>query len=255
VDSDVSPINPSTLRYTRAPHIAREYDRVHANNALFAYDSALLDGWFLDPGRLLDLGCGTGRHVEQFARRGFRVTGVDLSPHMLSLARRRLLSDDLQAQLIEGNMLELDALGLGQYDYALCMFSTLGMVQGYGNRLSFLKAVRRRVAPGGLLSFHVHNSLRPCWGFLGVLWWLGAHAWVLLSRREFGDRIIPSYRSIPDLYVHLFSEGEIRRLLEDSGWRLKELVPLNASRNGPLRGSPARRLRANGFIVLAERPA
>ena len=39
--------------------------------------------------RILDLGCGTGRHAVEFAKRGFDVTGVDFSEAMLSRARER----------------------------------------------------------------------------------------------------------------------------------------------------------------------
>jgi len=39
--------------------------------------------------RILDLGCGTGRHAIEFARRGFDVTGVDFSEAMLTRARER----------------------------------------------------------------------------------------------------------------------------------------------------------------------
>jgi 2-polyprenyl-3-methyl-5-hydroxy-6-metoxy-1,4-benzoquinol methylase len=38
-------------------------------------------------GSLLDLSCGPGRHVVEFAQRGFRVTGVDRSPFLLDRAR------------------------------------------------------------------------------------------------------------------------------------------------------------------------
>ncbi|MBL8048647.1 MAG: methyltransferase domain-containing protein [Chthonomonas sp.] len=40
-------------------------------------------------GRVLDLGCGTGRHAAIFAEQGFAVTGVDFSPGMLAEARRK----------------------------------------------------------------------------------------------------------------------------------------------------------------------
>jgi ubiquinone/menaquinone biosynthesis C-methylase UbiE len=40
--------------------------------------------------RLLDIGCGTGRHLAMFAAMGLNVTGLDASPHMLDLAGRRL---------------------------------------------------------------------------------------------------------------------------------------------------------------------
>jgi ubiquinone/menaquinone biosynthesis C-methylase UbiE len=40
--------------------------------------------------RLLDIGCGTGRHLEMFLEMGLDVSGLDASPHMLGFAKRRL---------------------------------------------------------------------------------------------------------------------------------------------------------------------
>jgi cyclopropane fatty-acyl-phospholipid synthase-like methyltransferase len=41
------------------------------------------------PLRILDLPCGQGRHSIELARRGYEVTGVDLSPYLLDIARER----------------------------------------------------------------------------------------------------------------------------------------------------------------------
>jgi SAM-dependent methyltransferase len=49
---------------------------------------------------VLDLGCGSGRHLVQFAGHGFEVHGVDSSPHALRLARAWLESQQLRAHLI-----------------------------------------------------------------------------------------------------------------------------------------------------------
>lgn len=242
------------MRYIQAPHIALDYDLTFADTALFAHDCELMDTWFPEPGRLLDLGCGTGRHVAHFARRGFEVTGVDLSPHMLEVARRKLARQGLKATLIQGNMLELDTFGLAPVRYATCMFSTLGMVQGLANRVRFLEQIRGHVVPGGLLALHAHNALRQAWAPWGPIWWLGALAWVKARGLEFGDRILSVYRSIPDLFIHLFTEKEIRSSLQEAGWDLVEFVYLNLPRNGPLRLRVARGLRANGFVALARRP-
>jgi SAM-dependent methyltransferase len=49
--------------------------------------------------RVLDIGCGTGRHLVMFLNMGLDVTGLDASPHMLEMARRKLGS---RAQLHQG---------------------------------------------------------------------------------------------------------------------------------------------------------
>jgi SAM-dependent methyltransferase len=74
----------------RYDEIAEWYDAEFATSALG--DSArtiaarlLGDG----PGKLLDVGCGGGAHAAAFAERGWSVTGVDVSPVQLELARRR----------------------------------------------------------------------------------------------------------------------------------------------------------------------
>lgn len=54
--------------------------------------------------RILDLGCGTGRHLVHFARNGFDVYGIDSSEHALILAKRWLQEEGLSANLCEHRM-------------------------------------------------------------------------------------------------------------------------------------------------------
>ena len=57
----------------------------------FADDLPLYRGFAArGAGPVLELGCGTGRALLPLARDGFAVTGVDLSPAMLALARRKI---------------------------------------------------------------------------------------------------------------------------------------------------------------------
>src|SRR5262245_29499946 len=58
---------------------ARTYDERLAGTPLLEYDLHLAARFFPTPGRLVDLGCGTGRLLIPFAQRGFSVLGVDLS--------------------------------------------------------------------------------------------------------------------------------------------------------------------------------
>jgi SAM-dependent methyltransferase len=70
---------------------------------------------------LLDVACGTGLHDEHLTK-WYDVTGVDLSPKMLAIARRRLP----QVTFHEGSMVDFD---LGeQFDAVTCLFSAIGHV-------------------------------------------------------------------------------------------------------------------------------
>jgi ubiquinone/menaquinone biosynthesis C-methylase UbiE len=55
-------------------------------------------------GRMLDLGCGAGRHLIYIARQGFETHGIDISETGLNLAKRRLNRQNLEAQIIKCHM-------------------------------------------------------------------------------------------------------------------------------------------------------
>src|SRR3954453_9984289 len=73
--------------YLHAGDMVRTYDEQMAASPLAAADVAFCEGAFPTPGRLVDLGCGTGRLCVHFARKGFECVGVDLSDEMLEMAR------------------------------------------------------------------------------------------------------------------------------------------------------------------------
>ena len=247
--SQTGAITPATRDYLAAPHIAEDYDRYFQHNELFRFDVELLDRWFTAPGRLLDLGCGTGRHVAHFAERRFDVTGVDLSEHMLAMTRHKLAARGCQATLVLGDITRLDDLGLGCFEYIVCMFSTLGMIYGAANRHRFLEGVRRHLEAGGLFALHVHNRWHNLWDPDGRRYLWSALRARLRGLPEPFQKDMDGYRGIRRLSVYVYSDREVRRAVERAGLRVEELVYLNRVRNGVLRGV-ARGLRSNGFLLL-----
>lgn len=100
----------------------------------------------LPPGaRVLDLGCGTGLPTSrQLVDAGCRVTGTDISPVMLDLARRNVP----EARIIQADMLDLDPEA-ARYDAVVAYFSLLHLPRA---RIpETLRLIHGALAPGGRL--------------------------------------------------------------------------------------------------------
>ncbi|MBO0683398.1 MAG: methyltransferase domain-containing protein [Candidatus Dormibacteraeota bacterium] len=94
--------------------------------------------------RLLDVACGTGRHLELLRDR-FQVEGVDLDPEMLAIARRRLPG----VELYQGDFRSFD---LGRrYDVVTCLFSSIGYAADVAELRQAITTMARHLEPGGLL--------------------------------------------------------------------------------------------------------
>jgi len=118
-------------------------------------------GW-PPPARILDVGCGQGRHALALARRGYKVVGVDRSRFLLETARRRARAESPQAaanlEFIEGDMRSLDEClaGRSPFNGILCWYATFGYFSDADND-AVLRDFRRLLRPGGRLLLDVLN--------------------------------------------------------------------------------------------------
>lgn len=105
---------------------------------------------------VLDVGCGAGQSVLQLADRvgtGGRVTGADIAPLLLEVARRR--ADGLgRIDFIEGDAQTL-ALPAGRFD---CVFSRFGVMR-FADPVAAFSNFRRMMKPSGRLAFVCWRSL------------------------------------------------------------------------------------------------
>jgi SAM-dependent methyltransferase len=72
---------------------------------------------------VLEPGCGSGRYLEALARRGLDVVGIDSSPVMVELARRRLAKSSLPGEAVLDDMTDFDLRR--SFDGALCAIATI----------------------------------------------------------------------------------------------------------------------------------
>jgi ubiquinone/menaquinone biosynthesis C-methylase UbiE len=96
-------------------------------------------------GRLLDVPCGDGRLALELARRGYRVTGVDISEDFLAAARDSAERAGLSIEWRRSDMRDLP--WETEFDGAFCGGSSFGFLGDEGD-LDFLTAVFRSLEPG-----------------------------------------------------------------------------------------------------------
>ncbi len=80
---------------------------------------------YLKPGdRVVDLGCGAGSITIFLEEQGAQITGIDLAPGLIALARVEAIKRGAKADFIEANVLDYP-LGEGVYDLAVCFGNPL----------------------------------------------------------------------------------------------------------------------------------
>lgn len=81
-----------------------------------AFEALVRDGE-IRPGRVLDVGCGTGENALMLARNGCDVTGIDIVEHAIEIARSKSAKRHIEARFVVGNALDLDQrFGEGTFD-------------------------------------------------------------------------------------------------------------------------------------------
>ncbi len=181
----------------------------------------------LKPGmKVLDIGCGTGRHSVGLAEKGIKMTGLDISSGQLSMAREKAEKAGVNVNFIEADASDfsLDE----QFDAAICICEgSFGLLSINDDPLTHEKRILKNIAavlkPGALLLMNALNAYR----FV----------------RLFSDEDIASGKFDPytqthvvrmaDLYPGLdpeitviekcFTPPELRILLESSGFTVDQM--------------------------------
>lgn len=145
-----------------ADHMASAYLRYSFTKGTVRELDVLLDRLALDPGsRILDVGCGPGRHANELGRRGFEVVGIDISETFLALARA-----DAPATVTYARR---DARELGfraEFDLVISIcqgaFGLAGRPEDAPDRLDpdqdILESMARAARPGAPVVFTAFNA-------------------------------------------------------------------------------------------------
>jgi SAM-dependent methyltransferase len=105
--------------------------------------------------RVLDLCCGQGRHAVRLAQEGYRVTGLDLSSHLLAAARQAAEAAGVELALVQGDMREIPFRA--KFDAIVNLFTAFGYFDADEENARVLHGVARALKPGGKFLIDIRN--------------------------------------------------------------------------------------------------
>jgi len=140
-------------------HLAAVYDQLMADTPYDAWLDWLEREWARHgrPQTVIDLGCGTGSIAIPLAKRGYQVTGVDLSPEMLAIAHEKMKQAHVNVRWVEQDMRELDVPAA---DAVISFCDSLSYLTDELDVKETFRRVYAHLRPGGTFLFDVHSPYK-----------------------------------------------------------------------------------------------
>jgi SAM-dependent methyltransferase len=215
---------PEWWRTWFGPSYLAVYDAYLAERTPAEVDGLQTLAGLRPPMRVLDLGCGQGRHAIELARRGYTVSGLDLSAYLLDTARRRAQGEGLRVDFIEGDMRRPPP---GPFDAVISLFTAFGYFEQDAENLAVLRAVHGSLSPGGRMVLEVINGERVLRTFEAREWVTVGELVVMEDRDLDRDRmrlnvkqriIGGGFDEAREFSIRLYTGSGLEAMFEEAGY-------------------------------------
>lgn len=204
-----------------------------ANSGLWNSEKFFIEKYFCQPGKLLDIGCGTGRTSLPLSERWFQVTGIDFSTEMINAARRIAIEKCINITYMDWDAARLD-FPENSLDYVF--FSNQGWAQNPSKelRMDILREVRRVLRDKGIFIFTTHerkfySSRMLFWIYMWIKLFIIKPTWFEVREIDYWDlffkRIVDSemWLLASEQFMHIPTIKEVKDMIKKSGLTVLEI--------------------------------
>lgn len=226
-----------------ADHLGEAYLRYSFTKGTKQEIEFLIPALGLEPGmRVLDVGCGPGRHAYALAERAIAVHGVDVSRRFIDIARSGA-PDGATFERLDARLMAFDS----EFDAVICLCQgAFGLMTAEGHDASVLAAMAAALRTGGRLALSAFSA------YFVVKHWEGAEfdADTGINHEHTEIRDEGGVAVTTDLWTGCYTPRELRLLCEANGLAVDSI---NSVEPGAYRSS-APSVDTAEFLVLARRP-
>jgi len=202
---------------------------------------------------VLDACCGPGRHSLEFARRGYRVTGVDITKSYLQAARESAEDEGADIEFLQADLRNFRRPE--SFDLCVNLFNSFGYFSDPAQEEDMLRNIRMSLRPGGRFVLEMLGKETAVRDFTEGEWF-ERNGWTILTEYE----VVGAWEGLKNRWVLLRGSERIDRSFVQrlySGTEMRDLLTRAGFRNirirGSLEGAPYDQ-DARSLVALAERP-
>ena len=185
------------------------------NYELKEIDKRIFSKWKGTKINILDLGCGTGKHAEYWAKH-YDFVGIDKSKDMLKIARKNNINNS-QAKFILGDLTDSDLFESRSFSHITCLYFTFYYIK---DKRSFFETCNYWLKENGILCLHLVNRKK----FDPIL--EKASPWPMFSLQRYSDKRITKSTLIFDKFKY-----EANFELDDNIGTFKEKITFEKNNN------------------------